>query len=73
MKITLKSTYRRAFRGFLTTILAFTFIFSANHLVASGGEEGGKFKAGEMIVHHISDAHSIHFFGPLTMPLPLYR
>lgn len=70
MKITLKSTYRRAFRGFLTAILAFTFIFSANHSVASGGEEGGKFKAGEMIVHHISDAHSVHFFGPLTMPLP---
>jgi F-type H+-transporting ATPase subunit a len=37
---------------------------------ASGGEEEGKFKAGEMIVHHISDAHSVHFFGHVTLPLP---
>jgi F-type H+-transporting ATPase subunit a len=37
---------------------------------ASGGQEEGKFKAGEMIVHHISDAHSIHFFGDVTLPLP---
>ncbi|MBX7053169.1 MAG: F0F1 ATP synthase subunit A [Flavobacteriales bacterium] len=70
MKITLKSTYRKAFRGFLATFIAFAFFFSANQTLASGGEEGGKFKAGEMIVHHISDAHSIHFFGPLTLPLP---
>ena len=33
---------------------------------ASGGGEEGKFKAGEMIVHHISDAHSVHFFGHVT-------
>ena len=37
---------------------------------ASGGGEEGKFKAGDMIVHHISDAHSIHFFGDITLPLP---
>jgi len=37
---------------------------------ASGGGEEGKFKAGEMIVHHISDAHSVHFFGNVTLPLP---
>jgi F-type H+-transporting ATPase subunit a len=37
---------------------------------ASGGGEEGKFKAGDMIVHHISDAHSIHFFGHVTLPLP---
>ena len=37
---------------------------------ASGGQEEGKFKAGEMIVHHISDAHSVHFFGNVTLPLP---
>ena len=37
---------------------------------ASGGGEEGKFKAGEMIVHHISDAHSVHFFGHVTLPLP---
>ncbi len=37
---------------------------------ASGGQEEGKFNAGEMIVHHISDAHSIHFFGNVSLPLP---
>jgi len=32
-------------------------------------EEG--FKIGDMIMHHISDAHQIHFGGSLYMPLPV--
>jgi len=32
--------------------------------------EGG-FEPGEMILHHVSDAHSIHFIGHLSMPLPV--
>jgi F-type H+-transporting ATPase subunit a len=35
----------------------------------AGGEE--KFNPGEMIMHHISDAHQIHFIGKLYMPLPV--
>jgi len=38
--------------------------------MASEGEKEGKFKAGDMIVHHISDAHSIHFFGHVSLSLP---
>lgn len=40
----------------------------AGHVVA--GEEE-KFNPGEMIMHHISDAHQIHFIGKLYMPLPV--
>jgi F-type H+-transporting ATPase subunit a len=70
MKITSNPIYRKASGRFFTLLTsAFLMLFSAN-LFASGGEEGGKFNAGEMIVHHISDAHSIHFFGHATLPLP---
>ncbi|MBM3447770.1 MAG: F0F1 ATP synthase subunit A [Bacteroidetes bacterium] len=31
----------------------------------------GDFKIGEMIMHHISDAHQIHFGGSLYLPLPV--
>ena len=30
-----------------------------------------KFNPGEMIMHHISDAHQIHFIGKIYMPLPV--
>lgn len=70
MKITFKSTIGKAFRGFWAMLFSLSLMLTSNLMSASGGEEGGKFKAGEMIVHHISDAHSIHFFGPFTMPLP---
>jgi F-type H+-transporting ATPase subunit a len=40
----------------------------AGHVVA--GEEE-KFNPGEMIMHHISDGHQIHFIGQLYMPLPV--
>ncbi|MBX7094347.1 MAG: F0F1 ATP synthase subunit A [Flavobacteriales bacterium] len=51
----------------LFPLLAFIFAFNFSH--ASGGE--GEFKAGEMIMHHISDAHEIHFFGHVAIPLPV--
>ncbi|MFM9005601.1 MAG: hypothetical protein ACKOSR_08895, partial [Flavobacteriales bacterium] len=56
--------------GVFTTLLLAVFSMACLPAQASGGEEKGKFNAGEMIVHHISDAHSIHFFGHLSMPLP---
>ena len=37
---------------------------------AAAGEEE-KFNPGEMIMHHISDGHQIHFIGKLYMPLPV--
>ena len=30
-----------------------------------------KFKAGEMIMHHIADAHQIHIIGDVQIPLPI--
>jgi len=45
-------------------------LVSGLSVYASSDSEEGKFNAGEMIVHHISDAHSIHFFGNVTLPLP---
>ncbi|MFA9221472.1 MAG: F0F1 ATP synthase subunit A, partial [Sediminibacterium sp.] len=40
---------------------------------ASHGEEHAQeeFKIGEMIMHHISDAHQIHLGGSLYIPLPI--
>ena len=34
-------------------------------------EHSEKFNPGEMIMHHISDAHQIHFIGKIYMPLPV--
>jgi len=36
-----------------------------------GHDEKKKFNAGEMIMHHISDAHAIHFIGEMSLPLPV--
>ena len=38
---------------------------------AHDGEHEAEFKAGEFIVHHIADAHEIHFFGDVHLPLPV--
>jgi F-type H+-transporting ATPase subunit a len=42
---------------------------TASHTDATHGEE--KFNPGAMIMHHISDAHQVHFIGKLYMPLPI--
>ena len=54
----------------LTALFSAVFLMVFAQAHASGDEEKGKFNAGEMIVHHISDAHSIHFFGHVSLPLP---
>jgi len=56
--------------GVFTAILIAVFTMAFVSAQASGGGENEKFNAGEMIVHHISDAHSIHFFGHVSLPLP---
>ena len=60
----------KALSQFMTLVAVLCFQLVGMPAYASGGKEEGKFKAGEMIVHHISDAHSIHFFGDVTLPLP---
>lgn len=58
-------------------VLSFLFLFSQNAM-ASGGS-GEKFEPGEMILHHIADAHEWHLFTipnehggqHVTIPLPV--
>ncbi len=54
------------------SILVLIGFLSLNSVKASSsdGEEGG-FKAGEMIMHHISDAHEIHIIGDFAIYLPV--
>ena len=53
------------------TIGSFLILFSYTSLLASEEKHGEKFNAGEMIMHHISDAHEIHFFGEVSLHLPV--
>ena len=39
---------------------------------AHDDHHGEEFKAGEMITHHIADAHVIHLFGNVHIPLPCF-
>jgi len=74
MKISANTTFIKVFRSFYPYILALLVmcaplaVFASEHEPAS--EAPKKFNAGEMITHHISDAHSIHFFGHVSIPLP---
>jgi F-type H+-transporting ATPase subunit a len=56
--------------GVFSAVLFAVFTMAFIPAQASGGGEEEKFNAGEMIVHHIADAHSIHFFGHVSLPLP---
>jgi len=56
--------------------LLITSIFSALFLISSLNEanasgSGGKFNAGEMIMHHITDAHEVHIIGDFAIYLPV--
>jgi F-type H+-transporting ATPase subunit a len=53
------------------TIAGFLFLFSINSSIASEETHKEKFNAGEMIMHHISDSHEIHFFGEVSIYLPV--
>lgn len=70
MKIKLNSIPSPAFlaaRVLSSILLVFGFL-NAN---ASSSSEGKAFNAGEMIAHHLQDAHSIHLFGHVSIPLPV--
>jgi len=55
-------------RAFLLFVVFCVVVIPAQ---ASGGEEGEKFRPGDMIMHHISDAHQIHLIGQIHIPLPV--
>ncbi len=42
-------------------VFLFTFLINSK-LIASDGAESAEFNAGETIIHHVLDAHEIHFF-----------
>ena len=54
-------------------VLAFTMtaILGLNTQLVMASEGDGKFNAGEMIMHHISDAHEIHIIGDFAIYLPV--
>ena len=55
-------------------LLIFALLFSGNLFADKSSEhneeKGDDFNAGEMILHHVKDAHTIHI-GPLHVPLPI--
>tara|TARA_R110002049_G_scaffold82535_4_gene209957 strand:+ start:2301 stop:3419 length:1119 start_codon:yes stop_codon:yes gene_type:complete len=54
------------------SILVLIGFLSLNSVKASStDEEEGGFKAGEMIMHHIADAHEIHIIGDVAIYLPV--
>ena len=58
-----------SFRRIIAFLAMIVFSVLSTQAMASDEEGSGKFNAGEMIMHHISDGHSIHLLG-LTIPLP---
>jgi len=62
--------FNNLFRSISLTLLCAIALSSA---FAGGGhgEDEKPFKPGEMIMHHISDAHQIHIIGSLYIPLPV--
>ncbi len=70
MKIKLNSIPSQAFSAtrMLSSILLVFGFLNAN---ASSSSEDKVFNAGEMIAHHLQDAHSIHLFGHVSIPLPV--
>lgn len=49
-------------------VLFSAFLFNSSY---ASGESEGKFNAGEMIIHHVSDAHEIHIIGDFAIYLPI--
>jgi F-type H+-transporting ATPase subunit a len=57
-------------------LLALVVLAFAPAAALANGENGGegeekKFNPGELIIHHISDAHQIHIIGDISVPLPI--
>jgi F-type H+-transporting ATPase subunit a len=46
-------------------------LFAIPSVVLAGDEKGKSFNAGDMILEHVSDAHSWHVAGNYSIPLPI--
>jgi len=62
-------TKTKLFRVVLAFMMTAILAMGSQSAMASGGE--GEFNAGEMIMHHISDAHEIHIIGDFAIYLPV--
>jgi F-type H+-transporting ATPase subunit a len=69
-----KQTIAQHFKAFFLTFLFSTFAgFALLALPTTGGSSADQkpFDAGEMIIHHVSDAHEIHLIGDFAIYLPI--
>ncbi len=53
------------------TLLAFLILFGIGVQKTQAASSGDAFNAGEMIMHHIQDAHEIHIIGDFSIYLPV--
>ena len=54
-----------------SALVAFFLFFAISPSFAAAPAEGGKFNPGDMIMHHIADAHEWHFWDGATLYLPV--
>lgn len=55
----------------IISLALFTLIFSGSISLAAESEKAEEFNPGDMIMHHITDAHEWHFFDGATLYLPV--
>src|ERR1700722_10243361 len=53
----------------LALLVAVLFVLPS--MVFAGEEKGKAFNAGDMILEHVSDSHSWHVVGDISIPLPI--
>ncbi len=56
---------------FKKLLFAVALLFAIPSMVFAGDEKGKSFNAGDMILEHVSDAHSWHVAGDYSIPLPI--
>lgn len=67
IKSTSKNKSARKIGSMIFAVMMLVFSISAS----AAKKEPGKFNAGDMIMHHIADAHQIHLGGTVHIPLPV--
>ena len=52
-------------------VLIVILFFAVPSIVFAADEKGKTFNAGDMILEHVSDSHSWHVVGDISIPLPI--